>query len=78
MFSDYLLSMETITSEMIVDYVEHDLSSETENNKDKLKDFRAGLHYEARKWLRNNYTIADQMVQQSDYSPHQQKTWKRH
>ena len=48
-FSDNLLSMETITSEMIIDYVEYDLSFEPENNKNKLKYFCAGVHYEARK-----------------------------
>ena len=48
MFSDYLLSMETITPEMIIDYVGYHLSFEAKNNKDNLKDFRAGLHYEVR------------------------------
>ena len=48
MFSYYLLSLEIITPEIIVDDIHHDLSYETTNNRDALQLFRVGLHNEAR------------------------------
>ena len=48
MFSDYLLNMNIINPEMIIDYLEHNLGCETDNDRERLQTIRAGLHYQAR------------------------------